>query len=92
VVVVYAGFVNVAGLAIGLDGFPEAGAGGRLGDGFQDGDRLVIAKDFDGGALLDQSQVVVEVFAELGDGAGVGHGFLVKYYLLPYQQSTNLLN
>jgi hypothetical protein len=92
VVVVYAGFGNVEGLAVGLDGFPEAGAGGRLGDGLQSGDGLVISEDCDRGALLNELDVVVEVFAELGEGAGVGHGFLVKYYLLPYQQSTNLLN
>ena len=65
VVVVYAGFGNVEGLAVGLDGLPEAGTGCRLGDGLQSGDGLVIAKDFDGGALLDELEVVVEVFAEL---------------------------
>ncbi len=78
--VVYVGVVEVEGCAVGL-GLPEAGAGGRVGGGLQDSNGLVIAKDFDGGALLDEMEVVVEVFAELGEGAVVGINLFLLWFL-----------
>ena len=66
--------LRLKALALGLEGLPEAGS--RVGGRLQDGDGLVIAKDFDGGTLFDELEVVVEVFAELGDGAVMGHGLL----------------
>jgi hypothetical protein len=80
VLVVYVGVVEVEGCAVGL-GLPEAGAGGRFGGGLQDSNGLVIAKDFDGGALLDELEVVVEVVAKLGEGAVVGHRSLSLWFL-----------
>jgi hypothetical protein len=73
-VVVYVGCDYVEGLAVGLDGCPEFGIGGRLWGGLQDGDGLVIAEDFDRGTWRDELEGVIEVFAELGEGAWVERG------------------
>jgi len=45
-----------------------AGSGGWLWGGLQDGNALVIAEEFDGGALLNEMEVVVEVVTKLGKG------------------------
>jgi len=82
VLVVYTSFGNVEGLAVGLKGLPETGSGGsRFGGGLQDSNALVITENFHRGALPDEVEVVVEVFAELGNGAVVGHGSLSLWFL-----------
>ena len=73
-VIVCVGFDYVEGLAVGLDGCPEFGIGGRLWGGLQDGDGLVIAEDFDRDAWRDELEGVIKVFAELGEGAWVERG------------------
>jgi hypothetical protein len=82
VLVVYTSFGNVEGLAVGLKALPETGSGGsRFGGGLQDSNALVITENFHRGALPDEVEVVVEVFAELNEGALGGIGLFSLWFL-----------